>query len=63
MSYYPFNHECQWRGPFYIWSSNKVELAPPPDCEPVECCCICGKHMADYYGQKASSHPANGSQA
>lgn len=40
--FYPFNHECQWRGPFYIWSSNKVDYEPPKDCKPVYTCCICG---------------------
>jgi hypothetical protein len=39
---YPFNHECQWRGPFYIWSSNQVDEAPPKECQPVYTCCICG---------------------
>lgn len=39
---YPFNHECQPRGPFYIWSSNQVDEAPPPGLKPVYTCCICG---------------------
>lgn len=42
MSPYPFNHECQWRGPFYMWASNKVDAAPPQGCEPVYTCGICG---------------------
>ena len=43
---YPFNHECQWRGPFYIWASNNVEDAPPKDCKPVYTCGICGAQAA-----------------
>lgn len=42
MLFYPFNHEHQWRGPFYIWSSNQVDEKPPADCRPVWTCCICG---------------------
>lgn len=42
MLMYPFNHECVWRGPFYVWSSNQVDMEPPPDCKPVYTCCICG---------------------
>lgn len=39
---YPFSHECQWSGPYYVWSSNQVDEAPPPDCKPVWECSICG---------------------
>ena len=39
---YPFNHDCIWGGPFYVWSSNKVEMEPPKDCKPVYVCSICG---------------------
>ena len=42
MLMYPFNHECVWTGPWYIWSSNQVDEAPPPGCEPVYLCEICG---------------------
>lgn len=40
---YPFNHECQWHGPFYIWSSDSAyaNAAPPTDCAPVYLCRIC----------------------
>lgn len=38
---YPFDHECEWTGPFYIWSSNQVEMTPPKDCKPVYTCRIC----------------------
>ena len=48
MLFYPFNHECEWRGPFYIWASNQVDAAPPKDCKPVYTCCICSaKRPAD----------------
>lgn len=43
---YPFHHECQWRGPFYIWSSNQVGMEPPKDCKPVYTCGICGVQRA-----------------
>lgn len=43
---YPFNHECVWRGPFYIWASNQIDEAPPKDCKPVYACCICGAQQA-----------------
>lgn len=42
MNFYPFNHECQWGGPFYIWSSDRVDESPPKDCQPVYTCRICG---------------------
>ena len=45
MMFYPFNHECQWRGPFYIWASNQVDEAPPKDCRPVYTCCICSAQL------------------
>ena len=44
MAEYPFNHKCQWRGPFHIWQSNKVDFEPPADSIPVWACCICGAH-------------------
>ena len=42
MTPYPLNHDCLWRGPFYIWTSGQTDAAPPPDCKPVYACCICG---------------------
>lgn len=42
MLMYPFNHECEWRGPYYIWGSNQIDAAPPKDCQPVYACRICG---------------------
>lgn len=39
---YPFNHECAFRGPFYIWTSNDTNNPPPADCKPVYTCMICG---------------------
>ena len=39
--FYPLNHECEWRGPFYTWSSNQVDEAPPPGCKPIYICRIC----------------------
>ena len=51
---YPFNHECQWRGPFYIWTSNQTGEAPPKGCIPAYVCCVCGAQQpspTDAHGQ------------
>lgn len=52
--FYPFNHECQWRGPFYTWASNQVDEAPPKDCKPVYICGICGAQAAAPSGDDGS---------
>ena len=43
---YPFNHECQWNGPFYFWTSNQTDEAPPKWCKPVYACRICGAQQS-----------------